>query len=472
MPLEHDAPLPSTETARLRGKGAREFHPRTSLADLVDRSPEFDPVAILREQDEDRVQELIPLRYERMLESPFTFFRGSAILQAHDLARSPSTGIDVQLCGDAHLSNFGIFSSPERRLVFDVNDFDETAPGPFEWDVKRFAASVAIAAQHLGHTPQQQERAVLEGVKSYRTSMGQFASEPTLAIWYAAADVDSLVTQLRDFFPASALEKVSNVVSRAKRKDATRAFEKLVDIVDGRPRIAYDPPILVPIDRLFTGEEERVSLSDFLTAVVAGYATSLGSDRQSLLSQFTPIDGARKVVGVGSVGTRCFILLMLGKDTNDPFFLQIKEAGPSVIDEARGIVSPFTPGDRVVRGQRLMQATPDMFLGHYPFVGVDGVTRHFYMRQLHDNKASIVIENLDATTLPIYARVCGWTLAHAHARGGKSVELASYMGKSDKFDHAIVSYALSYESRNLSDFAALTRAVKDGRVDSSANTSL
>ncbi len=471
MPLEHDAPLPTTETSRLRGKGARELLPRTALADLVDRNSEFDPVAVLTEQDGDRVEELVPLRYERMLESPFTFFRGSAILQAHDLAMSPSTNIDVQLCGDAHLSNFGIFSSPERRLVFDVNDFDETATGPFEWDVKRFAASVAIAAQHLGHTPRQQERAVLEGVQSYRTSMSQFATEPTMAIWYATADVDALVTQLRDFFPSDAQQKANSLVSRAKKRNATRAFEKLVEIVDGRPRIAYDPPLLIPIDRLFSGESERLSLSDLLTSLVAGYSASLGSDRQSLLSQFTPIDGARKVVGVGSVGTRCFILLMLGKDANDPFFLQIKEAGPSVIDEARGVVSPFTPGDRVVRGQRLMQATPDMFLGHYPFVGIDGVTSHFYMRQLHDNKASIVIENLDATTLPLYARVCGWTLAHAHARGGKSVELAAYMGKSDKFDNAIVSYALSYQHRNLSDFTALSRAVEDGRVVASTTTS-
>jgi uncharacterized protein (DUF2252 family) len=465
--LEHDAPLPDPNVLRVRGRDTREKIPRTELAELGDRPANFDVVELLIAQCVDRLPDLVPLRNERMLESPFSFFRGAAGIQALDLSRDPSTEIEVQLCGDAHLSNFGVFSSPERRLVFDVNDFDETAIGPFEWDVKRLAASVVIAAESLGHTPQQQERAVESAVSSYRTSIRQFASEPTMSVWYSTLELDSLIAELKSYFSSEQLQETKAVIDRAKGKDSIKAFDKLVEIVDGRPQIVNQPPLVVPLDQLYDEENVR-SMNDLLTLLVAQYATSLTSDRQQLLTQFTPIDCARKVVGVGSVGTRCFIVLLLGRDVNDPFFLQIKEASESVINVARGVVSPFQPGERVVHGQRLMQATPDAFLGWHALTYTDGVERNFYVRQLYDNKAAVNIERLDVKMMATYASVCGWTLARAHARFGNSLEVAGYLGKSTKFDEAIVSYALSYQRRNAEDYRAMQLAVNSGRISTEA----
>ncbi len=463
MKFVHDAPLPNREFDRQRGRALRENTPRSVVADVTDRPPHFDPVSLLEAQSVDRVSELVPIRNFRMVQSPFTFFRGAAVIQADDLARAPSTPIEVQLCGDAHLSNFGVFASPERRLVFDVNDFDETARGPFEWDVKRLAASVVIAGESLGLTARQQEAAALSAARSYRTSMREFSKQSTMEIWYAALDLDSLIIELQDFFSDEALRQVDGLVSRAKGKTTQRAFEKLVDVVDGRPRIAYDPPLLVPIDRMFDADVS-VSMSEWCASVLEGYSSSLPSDRQDLLAQFTPIDFARKVVGVGSVGTRCFIMLLLGRDGGDPFFLQAKEANASVVDRARGVVSPYDGGERVVRGQRLMQATPDLFLGWHNVVGLDGIERSYYLRQLYDNKASINIDRLNAQTLTVYARICGWVLARAHARSGNSAEIAGYLGKTEKFDEAIASYAFAYRRRNEEDFASLQAARDSGRI--------
>lgn len=463
MKFVHDAPLPNREFDRQRGRAHRDAVPRSALSDVVDRSPNFDPVALLEAQSVDRVSDLVPIRYHRMLESPFAFFRGAAVIQADDLSRGPSSAIEVQICGDAHLSNFGVFASPERRLIFDVNDFDETTVGPFEWDVKRLAASLVIAGESLGLTVRQQENAALSAARSYRNSMREFSKMGAMEVWYAALDLDSLILELQDFFSDEAMRQVDGVISRAKGKTAQRAFEKLVDIVDGRPRIAHDPPLLIPLDRLFD-LAESVSMSEWLASVIEGYATTLPSDRQELLAQFTPIDFARKVVGVGSVGTRCYIMLLLGRDGADPFFLQAKEANASVVDRARGIVSPYDGGERVVRGQRMMQATSDLFLGWHKVIGIDGIERSFYMRQLYDNKASINIERLTAQTLSVYGRVCGWVLARAHARSGKSSEIAGFLGKSPRFDEAIASYALAYQRRNNEDYAALLAAKESGRI--------
>lgn len=398
-----------------------------------------------------------------MLESPFTFFRGSALLQAMDLADSPSTNIEVQLCGDAHLSNFGIFSSPERRLVFDVNDFDETTRGPFEWDVKRLAASLALAAESLNFSAKVQERCAQVAARTYRETMRELAAMNVLDVWYLTLDIDTLVSELETFFNDEAMAKVSNVIDRARGRNAQRAFNKLVDIGDGRPRIHYDPPLLVPFDR-FLEVSETDSISVVLDGVLSGYAKTLPEDRQELLRKFTPIDAAMKVVGVGSVGTRCWIMLLLGRDENDPFFLQVKEANRSVIDQARNSVSASDHGERVVIGQRLMQATPDLFLGWQPITGNDGIARSYYVRQLYDNKASINIDRMDQTTLQVYARVCAWTLARAHARSGNATEVAGYLGKSEKFDQAIAAYALAYRDRVHHDFAALDSARREGRI--------
>jgi uncharacterized protein (DUF2252 family) len=463
MTLEHDASLPDPLEARTRGRAQREHVPRTSLADVADRTEHTDPVVILGADAVDRISELVPIRYERMLESPLAFFRGAASVMAADLARGPSSAIEVQICGDAHLSNFGVFSSPERRLVFDVNDFDETARGPFEWDVKRLVTSLVIAGTQLGLSARDAEHAAFVAARKYRTSIREFAEQTVLGIWYSALALDQLIADLEEYFSDNAMAQVNSVVSRARGKTAVRAFEKLVDVVNGRPRIAYDPPLLVPLDRLYQ-EEQRASLSELLTHIVADYSDSLAPEMRGLLAQFTPIDGARKVVGVGSVGTRCYVVLFLGRDTNDPFFLQIKEATVSAIDRARGVSSDYAAGERVVRGQRLMQATPDIFLGWHNMIEADGVERSYYVRQLFDNKASVVVERLSAVTLAAYGEVCAWTLARAHARSGAASEIAGYLGKSEKFDNAITSFALAYQERNEADFDALKSAAAQGRL--------
>ena len=358
--------------------------------------------------------DLLSLRYSRMLANPLSFYRGNALLMAEDLARGASTSLEVQICGDAHLANFNLFSSPERHMVFDVNDFDETDLGPFEWDLKRLVASLAIASSHLGHSDAQQERIALAAAQEYRMAIRRFAGEDRLALWYAALDIDAVMADLGGFFTVNAIHKVDHVVAYASGRDTRKAYAKL--IVDGKdgPRIVAKPPLLVPLRELHetgylkTGDLERL---------IAGYANTLTSDRQDLLSQFTPVDAARKVVGVGSVGTECYVVLLLGRDEFDPFFLQVKQAGPSVIATARSRESTMPAGERVVQGQRLMQATPDVFLGWHA-VKKGALTRHYYVRQLYDNKAAIAIEQLDESLLVAYGRICAWTLARAHARAG------------------------------------------------------
>jgi uncharacterized protein (DUF2252 family) len=448
------------EESKTRGQDQRDAAPRGAMAKVSERPPGYDPIARLIWQGETRQSDLLGLRYSRMLASPLSFYRGNALLMAEDLARGTSTSLEVQICGDAHLSNFNLFSSPERHLVFDVNDFDETDRGPFEWDVKRLVASLAIASSHLGHSEAQQERIALAAAQEYRMSIRRFAGEDRLATWYATLDIDAVMTDLGGFFTDNAIHKIDHVVSYASGRDTRRAYAKL--IVDGKhgPRIVAKPPLLVPLSDL--KETSYLTTAD-LERLIAGYAKTLSSDRQVLLAQFTPVDAARKVVGVGSVGTECYVVLLFGRDEFDPFFLQVKQAGASVIATATSRESMEPAAERVVQGQRLMQATPDVFLGFHA-VKKGPLTRHYYVRQLYDNKAAIAIDKLDESLLVSYGRICAWTLARAHARGGGGAEIAAYLGKSDVADEAFAAFALAYRDRTLSDFTALQSAAKEGRI--------
>jgi uncharacterized protein (DUF2252 family) len=457
--METTAPL-TPEESKTHGQAQREATPRGALAKVSDRPADYDPVARLMWQGESREPDLLPLRYSRMLANPLSFYRGNALLMAEDLVRGASTSLEVQICGDAHLSNFNIFSSPERHLVFDVNDFDETDQGPFEWDVKRLVASLALASSHLGHSDAQQERIALSAAQEYRIAIRRFAGEDRLALWYSALDIDAVVADLGGFFTENAIHRIDHVVAYASGRDSRKAYAKL--IVDGKdgPRIVAKQPLLVPLRELH--ESGYLTYGD-LKRLVAGYARTLSSDRQELLAQFTPVDAARKVVGVGSVGTECYVVLLIGRDEFDPFFLQVKQAGASVIATATSRDSTMPPGERVVHGQRLMQATPDVFLGFHA-VKKGESTRHYYVRQLYDNKAAIAIDRLDESLLVTYGRICAWTLARAHARGGRGAQIAGYLGKSEVADEAFAAFAMAYRDRTLSDFTALQSAAKEGRI--------
>jgi uncharacterized protein (DUF2252 family) len=451
---------PTPEESKTRGRAQREATPRGAMAQVSDRPADYDPVARLIWQGESRQPDLLPLRYSRMLANPLSFYRGNALLMAEDLVRGSSTSLEVQLSGDAHLSNFNLFSSPERHLVFDVNDFDETDQGPFEWDLKRLVASLALASSHLGHSDAQQERIALSAAQEYRMSVRRFAGEDRLATWYAALDIDAVMADLGGFFTENAIHQIDHVVAYASGRDTRKAYAKLIVDDKNGPRIVAKPPLLVPLSELH--ESGYLTTGD-LERLIAGYAQSLTNDRRELLGQFTPADAARKVVGVGSVGTECYVVLLFGRDEFDPFFLQVKQAGASVIATATDRTSKVPAGERVVQGQRLMQATPDVFLGWHS-VKKGGSTRHYYVRQLYDNKAAIAIEQLDEGLLVAYGRICAWTLARAHARGGRGGEIAGYLGKSEVADEAFATFAMAYRDRTLSDFTALQRAAKEGRI--------
>jgi len=458
-----DRPTPDPAEAKVRGRGQRAVTVRGDLAEVGARPVGFDPVQVIVDQSVGRLASLVPIRYQRMLASPFSFLRGAAAIQARDLSRGPSTPIEVQLCGDAHLMNFGVFSSPERQLVFDVNDFDETAVGPFEWDLKRLVASFAVAGESNGLSAKQRERIVRAVVASYRVAMRRFAGESFLELWYESPDVSVLESVVASHFGDETQRRIDRAISRAKAKTAEKAFAKLVEVVNGRPQIKHDPPLLVPLADL-SKPDDLARERAFLYELVDHYAATLPSDCEALVRRFTPVDAAMKVVGVGSVGTRCWIVLLFGRDGDDPFFLQVKEAGVSVIDQARGFTSAHEPGERVVRGQRLMQVDSDIFLGWYTLPGLDGVTRSFYVRQLYDNKASAIVEQMDAGTMAVYANACGWTLARAHARSGIAGEINGYCGTSSSFEDAIVAYADAYRVRNNEDHAAFQQAAAEGRI--------
>jgi uncharacterized protein (DUF2252 family) len=417
---------------------------------------------LLEEQGQSRVPELVPIRYGRMLVSPFTFYRGAAYLMASDLAGGPRTGLHTQLCGDAHLSNFGVFAAPDRNLVFGLNDFDETLPGPFEWDVKRLVASFAVAGRDRGFDAKTRAAINTRVVRGYRDAIRQFAEMRNLDVWYARVDIEEVIRDFNTRATAEQRKRMEKNLEKTKTKDSLKAFAKLTEEVDGQPRIISDPPLIVPIAELAGPEAESVFES--LQGLIRQYRRTLSGDRRRLLERFRLVDAARKVVGVGSVGTRAWILLMLGRDDADPLFMQAKEAQASVLEPFLGKSEYANHGQRVVEGQRLMQAASDIMLGWLHTTGLDGQERDFYVRQLWDAKGSAVVEAMQPSGMSEYAGLCGWTLAKAHARSGDAIAIASYLGSGDVFDKAIAEFAERYADQNESDYAALKAAVDSGRV--------
>lgn len=420
-----------------------------------------DPLQILTAQDATRVPELVPIRYGRMLASPFAFFRGAAALMAADLAQSDPVGLDAQLCGDAHLANFGVFAAPDRRLVFDCNDFDETCRGPFEWDVKRLAASVAVAGRERGFGRKERRRATLAAAGSYRKSMREFAAMRNIDVWYSRLDVEPALGVLRSQVDARRYRRVERNLAKAEAKDSIRALDRLTYEEGGRLRILSEPPLITPLDELTDAADAEQQLQ----AVLAAYRRSLSSDRRRLASSYRYVDAARKVVGVGSVGTRAWIVLLLGRDARDPLFLQAKEAQASVLEPYAG-ASPYrNHGRRVVEGQRLMQAASDIFLGWVATKGLDDERRCFYVRQLWDGKGSAEVERMSPRDLAIYSALCGQALARAHARSADRVGIASYLGGGDAFDRALARFAEAYADQSEEDFARVSRAAVGGEIE-------
>jgi uncharacterized protein (DUF2252 family) len=455
-----------------RGKAARSAVPRASHAVYDPRADRPDPVGLLERQATTRLPDLVPVRYGRMLASPFSYFRGAALSMAADLAATPVSGLAVQACGDAHLSNFGVYASPERALVFDLNDFDETLPGPWEWDVKRLAASLEVAARGNGYRPGQCRSAVTATVGRYRQAMRDFAGQGDLAVWYARAETDTLREQFGSELAARERRQADGAVAKARTRDSLQALAKLTRQVDGKPRIIADPPLLVPLSDLVADATDQATLETELGSLIGDYRRTLESDRRYLLEQFKVADMARKVVGVGSVGTRCWIVLMLGRDASDPLFLQVKEAERSVLEDFAGASEYANHGERVVAGQRLMQAASDIFLGwQRNQVDPDGRPHDFYVRQLRDEKVSADIEALTPAGMRAYGELCGWTLARAHARSGDRIAIAAYLGQSAVFDQAIAEFAAAYADQNERDHQALAAAVASGRVTASTEGS-
>jgi uncharacterized protein (DUF2252 family) len=481
---------PSIEERRASGREAANLTPPASHMKWRPATNRADPVALLEEQNATREPDLVPVRHGRMMVSPFTFYRGAAKIMAADLNDTPTAGLDVQLCGDAHLSNFGVFASPERRLMFDLNDFDETLPGPFEYDVKRMAASFTIAARNNGFSKADTEASTLAAVTAYREAMAEFAQMPTMDIWYSHLDEDALTTAVRGAVaemvtPAKAAKKapkkarmevkkqqkqVKQAASRAEKnrekahtRDSLQALSKLGELVDGQYRIVSQPPIVVPARDLLSvyglsPEEVAPAIREQFRA----YRATLQQDRRHLLERFQFVDIARKVVGVGSVGTRAFIVLLEGRDTRDPLFLQVKEATASVLEAYLPKSRYRQHGERVVHGQRMMQAASDIYLGWTK--GLDQ-NRHFYWRQLRDMKGSAEVETMAPPALTFYARICGWTLARAHARSGDPIAIDEHLGRNDTFDRAITDFSKRYADQNQQDYEEFVNAVGSGRLE-------
>ncbi|GGR92833.1 DUF2252 domain-containing protein [Streptomyces rubiginosohelvolus] len=457
------APHATPDERAALGRAARRKAPRSSHAEFSPSTHRPDPLTVLEAQSAERVPELVPIRYARMTESPFRFYRGAAALMAADLAGTPVSGIRAQLCGDAHLLNFRLLASPERNLLFDINDFDETLPGPWEWDIKRLAASLVIAGRANGFTHRERAGIVRASVRSYREAMARFAGMRNLDVWYARTDAERLRTVAAEQLGGRGRRNVDRALGKARSRDSLQAFGKLAEVVDGRLRIAADPPMVVPLTDLTPGVDRDAVFRQF-GSMLAGYARSLPPDRRSLLEDFTLVDVARKVVGVGSVGTRCWIVLLLGRDGGDPLLLQAKEAGPSVLAEFAGASRYANQGERVVAGQRLMQAAGDIFLGWERADGLDGRSRDFYVRQLRDWKGIAEPEAMVPKGMRVFGEVCGATLARAHARSGDRIAIAGYLGGKDVFDRAIATFAESYADRNELDHRALVDAVAAGRL--------
>jgi uncharacterized protein (DUF2252 family) len=453
----------TAEERRATGREARTGTPRSSHAAWEPPGDRRDPIELLEEQAATRVPELVPIRYGRMAASPFAFFRGAAYVMASDLSTGPRSGLGVQLCGDAHLSNFGGFGSPERDLVFDLNDFDETLPGPWEWDVKRLAASIAVAGRERGFPAKQRRALVREAVGQYRMAMRRFARSGALEVWYARLDASELSREFRSQVEPRQAKRFDRTVAKAMAKDSARAFEKLAHRINGQARIVADPPLIVPIEDLVPGAEAR-EVDDRMRALIDSYRATLPRDRRRLLDGYRYAHSARKVVGVGSVGTRAWVILMLGRDSDDPLFLQAKECQASVLEPFVGKSEFKTEGQRVVEGQRLMQAASDVFLGWLRTPGIDGKTRDFYVRQLWDWKASADIGTMLPKGIAVYSKMCAWTLSRAHARSGDAIAIASYLGSGSSFDKAIAEFAELYADQSERDHAALVAAIDDGRI--------
>ena len=453
-----------TPTERVEvGKAARAAVPRSAHGAWEPSGGRRDPVDLLEEQSASRVRDLVPIRYGRMLVSPFTFFRGAAYLMAADLADSPRTSLRVQLCGDAHLSNFGVFAAPDRRLVFGVNDFDETLPGPFEWDVKRLAASFAVAGRDRGFTTKQRKTINLEVTRSYREAMQSFAAMRTLDVWYATLEAEDVAAQFAAQASGAQRKRFKANLAKARSKDSLRAFSKLTQVVDGQVRFVSDPPLIVPLEDLLPPDRTS-EIQHQARELVRSYRRTLNRDRRHLLERFRFVHAARKVVGVGSVGTRAWLLLLLGNDQVDPLILQLKEAQPSVLEPFLGKSEFRNAGQRVVEGQRLTQAASDIMLGWLHTVGLDGADRDFYVRQLWDGKGSALVELMNPSAMTYYAGICGWALAKGHARSGDAMAIASYLGSSDACDNAVAAFAEAYADQNERDYAALRAAVDAGKV--------
>ena len=455
----------SVDERAASGKAARADVPRSSHGEWQPSLTRSDPVALLERQAATRVPELVPTRYGRMLVSPFTFYRGAALIMAEDLAATPRSGLTVQCCGDAHLSNFGVFASPERRLVFDLNDFDETLRGPWEWDVKRLAASMLIAAQDNGFSTRDQEQVVLDTVGEYRTAIRDFAAMNNLDVWYSHLEIERALDRYGAQFKAKRVANVEKQLAKARTKDSMSAFSKLTHEVNGEVRIVDQSPLIVPVTKL-AGDNAADEVFEELRELIRVYRASLEPDRRVLLEEFELHDVARKVVGVGSVGTRAWIVLLMGRDSKDPLFLQIKEAQASVLEPYLGASGFSNHGQRVVTGQRLMQATSDIFLGwlHVP-AGLDGQARDFYARQLKDWKGSAEVEQMVPKGMAAYGKLCGWTLARAHARSGDRIAIAAYLGGGNAFDRALVDFAKAYAEQNQRDYDELAAALESGRIE-------
>ncbi|MDF2093477.1 DUF2252 domain-containing protein [Knoellia sp. 3-2P3] len=448
------------EARAAKGLAARKRLPPEAHAAL-DLRADRDPVSVLAQQLPSRLPDLVGLRNERMSASPFAFYRGGAAVMAADLAPSAHTGLFAQLCGDAHLANFGMFASPERNLLFDINDFDETSPGPWEWDVKRLVASLVVAGRSNGFTEKQNRKVVVAAARRYQDAMNGFAVQGNLAVWYARVSVTELRSLLADDIDAKASKRFDKVIAKAMGRDHLRSVATLTQVVDGVRRINSDPPLLVPVAELAPGVT-RDELEESMENLLWDYADSLAPGHRELARSYSFVDMARKVVGVGSVGTRCWVVLMRGRDDGDPLLLQVKEAQPSVVAAHLGLPKQRHEGVRVVAGQRVMQAASDMFLGWQRAMGLDQKIRDFYIRQLHDWKGSATIEDMVPKGLRLYAEVCAWTLARAHARSGDRIAIAAYLGEDEQFAQAMASFADSYAEVNARDHARFVEAVRSG----------
>jgi uncharacterized protein (DUF2252 family) len=455
---------PVVEDRAARGKSARRSLPRERLAEWDPGRRTLSPLDLLAEQAETRVPELVPIRHGRMAASPFSYYRGAALPMAADLATSPHSGLTVQLCGDAHLSNFGGFASPERAMLFDLNDFDETLPGPFEWDMKRLAASLEVAARGRGFDPLTARRVVEAGARSYQEAIRSFATMSNLGVWYARLDVASALQRWGGSVGKKVLAQVERNVARAESKDQLKAREKLTRLTPDGLRFVSDPPLLVPVDELY-GMSGGQQVEDFVHAALRSYRRTLQGDRRRLLESYRFVDLARKVVGVGSVGTRAWVALFVGRDNDDTLILQVKEAEASVLERFVAKSAYPNHGQRVVEGQRIMQASSDLFLGWQRVAqGVDGRPHDYYVRQLWDWKLSANVDAMAPELLTTYAQLCGWTVARAHARSGDAVAIGSYVGGSDVFARAMADFARAYADQNERDHQALVDAIAAGTV--------